>query len=193
MPLHRALLIAVAASIAAVAPVTARTQTATAPSPAAARVLAPRGNGPLDFDSLQVGMLARLEASPLISGARSGIIQARIGDTLLVRGVKHHEFVRVPPDSIEWMMVGTGRGTTRRSVMRGALIGTAAGFILASVMQYWIGQDQSPQPRGCPFALTSSCGKSRRLLVSGLGIGMIAGAALGAEAGEERWRIVALP
>ena len=156
-------------------------------------VLAPPGAEPLAFDSVRVGMLARMDASGLITRSRSARVQSRLGDTLIVRGVKNRELLRIPPDRIEWMQVSTGRGWTRSGVTKGALIGVAAGFVVASIVQQFGESHKGLGRAGCPFTLSRECGRSRRLYIGAIALGAVAGAGFAVEAGDERWRLVRLP
>lgn len=155
-------------------------------------VLAAPGEDPLAFDSVQVGMLARIDAGGLMTRARSARVQARFGDTLLVRGIKNRVLLRVPPDSIEWMQVSTGRGWTRSGVTKGALIGVAGGFVLASIVQHWSEPERNQTRGGCPFTFSRECGRSRRFFAAGIVLGALTGAGFAVEAGDERWRLVRL-
>lgn len=153
-----------------------------------ARVLATPGEVPLPFDSVRAGMLVRVHAPDLISGARTAVLRSRFGDTLLVRGLKHHELVGVPTPRIEWMEASTGRGWTAGSVAKGALIGTAAGVLFGAVLQNWSSKESDPS--GCPFQFRSECGMKGTMFAIGLGVGILGGAGIGAEIGDERWRRV---
>ena len=151
------------------------------------------GNGPLAFDSVRVGMLARLDAAGLMTRARAARVQSRVGDTLIVRGLRNRELLRVPPDRIEWMQVSTGRGWTKNGVTKGALIGAAAGFVVASIVQHFSEPHKNQTRAGCPFTLSRECGRSRRLFAAGIALGAVTGAGFAVEAGGERWRLVRLP
>ncbi len=156
-------------------------------------VLAAPGTHPLAFDSVRVGMLTRLDATGLITRARAARVQGRFGDTLLVRGVKNRELLRIPPDRIEWMQVSTGRGWTRGGVTKGALIGVAGGFILATLIQHMSEPHENQTREGCPFTFSRECGRSYRLYGAGIALGAIAGASFAIEKGDDLWRFVRLP
>lgn len=157
------------------------------------RVLAATGRDPLPYDSVQVGMLTRVKAADLIYG-RTAVLQARFGDTIVVRGLRQREVVRVPPDRIEWMEVSTGRGWTLVSATRGAVIGLGAGLVLSRVMQYAFEPEADREPQQCPLLIINEdCGMSPPLFYASVAMGVLGGAAIGGEIGGERWRVVRLP
>jgi len=169
----------------------AQPQDATVQDPVA--VLAAPGSSALAFDSVQIGMLARIDTAGLTTGGRAVRVHGHFGDTLLVRGIKNRELLRIPPDRIEWMQVSTGRGWTVNGVTKGALIGVAAGFVLASLVQHVSEPHENQTRGGCPFTFSRECGRSRRVFATGIALGALAGASFAAEAGQERWRFVRLP
>ena len=193
MQIRFAALLALASSFVA-GPAVARAVAQDSPTrDTTAAVLAAPGAEPLAFDSVQVGMLARMDASGLITRARAARVQSRFGDTLIVRGVKNRELLRIPPDRLEWMQVSTGRGWTRSGVTKGALIGVAAGFVVASIVQQFSESHKTLGRAGCPFTLSRECGRSRRLYLGAIALGAVSGAGFAVEAGDERWRLVRLP
>lgn len=156
-------------------------------------VLAAPASEPLPLDSVQVGMLVRLDAAGLMTRTRAARVESRLGDTLLVRQVKNRVLLRIPPDSLQWMQVSTGRGWTRAGVTKGALIGVAAGFVVASLVQHYSEPESNQTRGGCPFTFSRECGRSRRVFAAGIALGALAGAGAAVEAGDERWRLVRLP
>jgi hypothetical protein len=188
-----AALLALVCAFGAASPAIARAQAPDAAAKEPEAVLAAPGSSALAFDSVQVGMLARIDAAGLTTRARAVRVHGHFGDTLLVRGVKNRELLRVPPDRIEWMQVSTGRGWTVNGVTKGALIGVAGGFVLASLVQHFSEPHENQTRGGCPFTFSRECGRSRRVFATGIALGALAGASFAAEAGQERWRFVRLP
>ena len=174
-------------------PSAAGAQQAPAAADSTKRVLAPFALNPMPFDSVQVGMLTLVTAGALMH-RRAALVEARFGDTLVLRGIQQRELVRVPRDRLEWMQVGTGRGRTAASMGRGAAIGLGVGLILARLVQYAIEPEADRSERACPIGIWKvDCGMTPDVFLGSVAIGVLGGAAVGGEIGGERWRLVRLP
>lgn len=190
-PLRRS---AAAFALLAAAAVPLAAQKRVATPPVVATAVAAPGDHPLPFDSIRVGMLARLNATGLLHGGRLTVLQARFGDTLVIKGVKNHELVRVPGEHIEWMQVSTGHGWTQTGVVRGAIIGLAAGALFAHVLEFAVGRKGTMSPQDCPPGFRRiDCRMSPEFFAGAMIGGFLGGAGIGAQIGGERWRPVKLP
>lgn len=183
---------ALALLVVTAAPIAAQKRVET--PPVVPTVSAAPGDHPLPFDSVRVGMLTRLDASGFLHGGRSAVLQARFGDTLVIKGVKNHEVLRVPGETIEWMQVSTGRGWTQTGVVRGGIIGLVSGVLLARMVEFAMAREGYTEPQSCPPGFRRvDCRMAGELFAGALVGGLLAGAGIGAEIGGERWRLVTLP
>lgn len=163
----------------------------TPPAPVVPTAYAQPGTDSLAFDSLRAGMLVRLTASGVIH-RRTGVIESRFADTLLIRGVNERELVRVQRSGIEWAQVSSGRASSRWTVLRGGAIGFVAGLGIARVLQHTLERDGDARD-ACPVGFSGiDCGMSPSLFISGVAIGTAVGMVIGSRQVTDQWRSVML-
>lgn len=174
MPLFLRVLLLIIASLATTT--TARPQSVVAPGGA------PGTSGDsLPPDSLAAGMRVRVTtAAPPFR--RVGSLFAVSGDTIVFRGDRSGEVLRLPLDHFMSLHVSNGRGITRSRLAAGAVIGLAGGLLLGRIKhEYESGNACAPD-----------CGRESHNLRLGALIGMGAGVIIARVTPGERWRPVRL-
>ena len=161
------------------------------PPPVVPTAFAQPGVDSLAFDSLRAGMLLRLTA-PGVIHRRTGVIESRFADTLVIRGVNERELVRVQRNGIEWAQVSAGRAPSRWTIARGGAIGFVAGLGIARVLQHTLERDGDARD-ACPVGFSGiDCGMSPSLFISGIAIGTAVGMVVGSRQVTDQWRSVAI-
>ena len=142
---------------------------------------------PFPFDSLRPGLRVRVMTSPTVTVRRNGTVVGLGSDTLVFRGERDKELLRLSRSTLQAMEVSAGPGRSSRRALAGAAIGTVAGFGLARLFQWMDERDGT----SC-ISESGNCPMRKTHLFGGLFLGAGIGFSVGASTTGERWRPVAL-
>ena len=141
---------------------------------------------PFPFDSLRPGHRVRVIVSPAMTMRRNGTVVGVRDDSLLFRGERDKELLRLSRSRLQAMEISAGSGHSWRRAFAGAAAGTVAGFGLAKVLQW---ADDREGGVACGDRGAFGCPRNLNM---GLAIGAGLGFAVGRLTTGERWRRVAI-